>query len=132
MRPSAFAAEARPDRRDVLEAVLEREDHRPVERLGSHPIESAAEVVRLHGDHEQRDRRVEPRHGLETLLRRLFALHESQTPLADRVDRALGADAERAGSDGEEAADPTETEHRDPSRHVRAGSTTRFTYRVSE
>ena len=130
MRP--FVRSARPDRRDVLEAVLEREDQRPVERRGSHPIESLVEVVRLDGDHDQRDRPLEPRHGLEAHVRHLSTLHESQAPLADRVDRTLRADAERAGSRRDEAPDSTETEHGDPPRHVRPGSTTRFTYRVSE
>ena len=65
-------------------------------------------------------------------MRRLAAVDEPQPPLADRGDRALGTDAERAGPHGEQAADPAETEHGDRPGHVSAGSTTRFTYCVSE
>ena len=65
---------ARPSTRARIAATCSRpfwsgRIDRPVERLGSHPIESRVEVVRLDGDDEQRDRRLEPRHGLETRMR---------------------------------------------------------------
>ena len=106
---------------------------RALERHGIDAVESFLQRVCLHGDDEERDRPVEARHHLRARDSRLARVEQRQPGRGDRLDAPLGADSQRARPRDEHAADPTEPEDRDGhGRHASAGSTTRFTYWVSE
>ena len=95
----------------MLEAVEEREHDGVAERVGIDPVERRVEGVRLDGHDEQRDRAVEPRHGLGLRDGRPLAVDQGQPIRSDRLDRALRANADGARANGEHPADPTEAQH---------------------
>ena len=116
----------------MLEAVQQRQHDRAVERRGIDAAERLLERVRLHGDDEERDGPVEAGDHLRARDGRLTGVDARQpdAPIASTVPRA---DAQGAGPRDEHAADPAEAGDRDGhGRHTRPGSTTRFTYWVSE
>ena len=131
MLPAATTASSSlPQELDVLEAVQQREHDRAVERAGLDALERSVEREGLDRDDEERDRPVEPRDDLGVRDGRLSVVDERQPACADRLDRRLRADPERAGARDEHPADPAEAEDGDG--HASPGSTTRLTYWVSE
>ena len=116
----------------MVETVEQREHDGSGERPRCDPVEGVVEVVGLDRHHEQPDGRLEPLDGLGMCHRGRLSVNEREPRAPDRRDGPLRADAEGARAYGQHAADATDAEHGDRPRHVRAGSTTRFTYRVSE
>ena len=81
--------------------------------------------------------RLEPLDGLGLRDGRRLAVDERQPVRADRRDRALGADADGARATASIPPIAAEAEHCDAAAsrrgaHATPGSTTRFTYCVSE
>src|SRR4029079_10522578 len=116
----------------VTEAVEQREPDRSRERLRCDPVEGVVEVVRLDRHHEQPDGRLEPLDGPGLWHRGPLSVDERESRGLNRPHGPLRADAEGACAHCHHAADATHPEHGDRPRHVRAGSTTRVTYLVSE
>ena len=116
----------------MLEAVEQREDDSTRDRLRSDPFERVVEVVGLDGDEQESDGSLETLDRFGVRHDRRLAVDQREPGRADRGHRALRTDADCTRPRSEHPADPPRAEDGDRCGHASSGSTTRFTYCVSE